>query len=367
MPRRLFILLLTALLCGVGCTPIRTVYDAQGNEIKQDDSPGGEKDLMTTFEKRFEESFKVTKTKDGVPQTTSSKVSSFQRYKIAFTRVSNRRYKNPLAVLKKGLKPYGTDIEDIYTNPVKAVTFNGSATDDMLKITKPDTKTLYYRTNRQDKYAVTVSESQLQKAFTSFGELEKFINSIISAMYSGDEMDEYLLMRNAVADSITEGKMKTISVDYSGDEETSKGLIKLIKTLSANFTFPSKEYNGYNQLNAEAITGGSITPCTTWTPFENQVILIRSDVDASTDVEVLAKAFNMEKTDFLKRKFVVDTFGDADTLCVICDEAMFQFYDDLYKVKSFDNGSNLSTNYWLHHWQTLGLCLYANAVAIQSA
>ena len=80
MPRRLFILLLTALLCGVGCTPIRTVYDAQGNEIKQDDSPGGEKDLMTTFEKRFEESFKVTKTKDGVPQTTSNKVSSFQRY-----------------------------------------------------------------------------------------------------------------------------------------------------------------------------------------------------------------------------------------------------------------------------------------------
>lgn len=286
--------------------------------------------------------------------------------KIAFTRVSNRRYKNPLAVLKKGLKPYGTDIEDIYTNPVKAVTYNGSNTEDMLKITKPDTKTMYYRMNRQDKYPVSVTESQLQKAFTSFAELEKFINSVITAMYSGDEMDEYLLMRNTLGGSITEGKLKTLEVTYTGDEDTSKNLIKLIKTLSANFTFPSKEFNGYNVLNADQIAGGAITPCTTWTPAENQILLIRSDVDASTDVEVLAKAFNMDKTDFLKRKFVVDTFGDADTLCVIADEATFQFYDDLYKVKSFDNGSNLSTNYWLHHWQTLGLNLFANCVAIKA-
>lgn len=287
--------------------------------------------------------------------------------KIAFTRVSNRRFNNPLSVLKKGVKPYGTDIEDIYTNPVKAVTFNGSVTDDMLKITKPDVKTLYYRTNRQDKYPVSVTEAQLQKAFTSFADLGKFINSVITAMYSGDEMDEYILMRDAISGSLSEGKLKTLDLTYTGDEATSKDLIKLIKTLSANFTFPSKEYNGYNILNAEAISGGTITPCTTWTPFENQILLIRSDVDASTDVEVLAKAFNMEKTDFLKRKFVVDTFGDADTLCMIADEAMFQFYDDLYKVKSFDNGSNLSTNYWLHHWQTIGLNLFANAVAIKKA
>lgn len=286
--------------------------------------------------------------------------------KIAFTRVSNRRYKNPLAVLKKGVKPYGTDIEDIYTNPVMAVTYNGSDTEDMLKITKPDTKTIYYRMNRQDKYPVSVTEPQLQKAFTSFTELEKFINSIISAMYSGDEMDEYLLMRNALSGAVSEGKIRTVDITYTGDEATSKDLIKLVKTLSANFTFPSKAFNGYNVLNEDAIIAGTLTPCTTWTPAENQILLIRSDVDASTDVEVLAKAFNMEKTEFLKRKFVIDTFGDEDTLCIIADEAVAQFYDDLYKVKSFDNGSNLSTNYWLHHWQTLSLNLFANCVAIKA-
>lgn len=286
--------------------------------------------------------------------------------KVAFTQVANRRYQNPLSILKKGGKPYGTDIEEVFTNPVSAVTFNGSATDDMLKVTKPDVKTIYHRMNRQDKYPVSISTPMLQKAFKSFGELEKFINSIISAMYSGDEMDEYLLMRNLVADGITKGKVKSLEISYTGDETSCKDLIKLLKTLSANFGFQSGEYNGYNELNKAGITAKTITPCVTWTPKENQVLLIRSDVDANTDVEVLAKAFNMDKTDFIKRKIVVDSFGDADTLCYLCDEASFQVYDDLYTVRSFDNGSNLTTNYWLHHWQTMSLSLFANGVAIKA-
>lgn len=75
---RLFILALAGLLFSAGCTPVRTVYDDQGNVVK-DDAPGGEKDLMSTFEKRFDAAFSEKKTADGVPMTTSSKVSSFQR------------------------------------------------------------------------------------------------------------------------------------------------------------------------------------------------------------------------------------------------------------------------------------------------
>ncbi len=70
---------LVLLLCCTACTPVRTVYDEQGNVVKDDDTGGGEKDLVSTFEKRFDAAFSEQKTKDGVPQTTSSKVSSFQR------------------------------------------------------------------------------------------------------------------------------------------------------------------------------------------------------------------------------------------------------------------------------------------------
>lgn len=286
--------------------------------------------------------------------------------RIAFTIVSNRRFKNPLSVLKKGGKPFGTDIEEIYTNPVAAVAFNGSSTDDMLKVTKPDTKTMYHRMNRQDKYPVSISTPQLQKAFLNANELGIFVTSIINAMYSGDEMDEYLLMRNTISDAVKNKKMITLEVEYDGEETASKGLVKLLKTLAGNFCFPSKNYNGYNEMNAAAIEAKTLTPSITWTPSENQICIVRTDVDAATDVEVLAKAFNMDKTDFLKRKFVVDSFGDADTLAVICDENIFKILDDLYQVRSFDNGSNLTTNYWLHHWQTISLSLFGNAVAIKA-
>lgn len=285
--------------------------------------------------------------------------------RIAYPEVSNRRYSNPLAILKTGRKIFGDDIEEIYTNPVTAVTYNGSNTEDMLKITPPDVKTIFHKMNRRDKYPVSITTPMLRKAFTSGAEFNYFFNSILTALYSGDEIDEYLLMRNLVTDAIANNKVKTLELDYDGEEKTSKDLIKLIKTLSLQFTFPSSDYNGYGVLNAERIEAGEITACTTWTPKENQILLIRADVDASTDVEVLAKAFNMDKTDFIKRKFVIDSFGDKDTLCFICDDAIFKCKDDEYQVRSFDNGSNLTTNYWLHHWQTLSLSLFGNGVAIK--
>lgn len=300
-------------------------------------------------------------------EATTNEFLSALVNRIAFTIVSNRRFQNPLAVLKKGGKPFGTDIQELYTNPVSAVTYDGSTTSDMLKVTKPDTKTMYHRMNRQDKYPVSISTPQLQKAFTNASDLAEFIQtSIINAMYSGDEMDEYILMRNTISDAVKNNKMVTLEVDYDGEETASKGLVKLLKTLAGNFQFPSKDYNGYNKMNAEGIAAKTITPSVTWTPAANQVCIIRTDVDAATDVEVLAKAFHMEKTDFLKRKFVVDSFGDNDTIAMICDENIFQIRDDLYQVRSFDNGSNLTTNYWLHHWQTISLSLFGNAVAIKA-
>lgn len=285
--------------------------------------------------------------------------------KIAFTEVSNRRFRNPLAALKSGTKPFGTDIEEIYINPVSAVTYNGSATDDMLKLSKPDVKTIYHRMNRQDKYPVSITIPDVQKAFRNESTLGTFIQGVINAMYSGDEMDEFLLMKNIVAEGISKGKVKKVALTYDGSKTSSEDLIKLIKTLSHDFTEPSTTFNGYNVLNKSGIDGKTITPSVTWTPKENQVIIIRSDVDAATDVDVLAKAFNMDKTDLMKRKFVVSSFGDDKTLAFLSDEKFFKITDDLYTVRSFDNGSNLARNYWLHHWQTLSLSLFANAVAIQ--
>lgn len=67
-----------AVMLLLGCQSVRTVYDENGQEVK-DGAPGGEKDLMSHFESQFNASFSESRTKDGVPQATSTKRSRFQK------------------------------------------------------------------------------------------------------------------------------------------------------------------------------------------------------------------------------------------------------------------------------------------------
>lgn len=285
-------------------------------------------------------------------------------YKVAFMDVMNRRWKNPLAVLKQGTRPYGGFKEVAHTNPVKGKQFDGMDASDLLTTEKPDVKTAYFRRNRQQKYPVSISDAQLRTAFASPAEFGKLYESIINAMYSGDDMDEYLLMRNGLSECISGGRVKTIEIDY---EANPSDLIKGINTVSRFFKYESDQYAGYNLINKTAIEAGTDTPCITWCPTERQVLLIREDVDVNTDIEVLAKAFNMNKTDFVTRKIGIDTFSDPSILCVLADQSFFEFEDEEYTVRNFVNGSNLTTKYFLHHWETIQFNALANCVAFKQS
>lgn len=288
--------------------------------------------------------------------------------KIAFTVVSNRRFKNPLAQLKKGGVPFGSGWEETHINPAKdkGKSTKESEVSDLIGTEESDVATIYHSMNRQGKYKVSVSYEKLQTAFKGVGEMTSFIQGVIDSMYSGDEIDEFLLMKNTLSSAIENDSMVTIEVEYDGKEESAKELIKAIKTVSHNFTEPSTAFNGYNLKMKAQIEAGTKKARITWTPKENQVILVRADVDSSTDVEVLAKSFHMDKADFMKRKFVVGSFGDEDTIAVLTDDKLFQWRDNVYTVRTFPNGNSLVDNYMLHHYQTLSLSLFANCVAFKT-
>lgn len=60
------------------CTSVRTVYDEYGNPVEES-QPGQEKDIYQVMDSRFNASFSERRNKDGVPETASSRVSSYQR------------------------------------------------------------------------------------------------------------------------------------------------------------------------------------------------------------------------------------------------------------------------------------------------
>lgn len=279
--------------------------------------------------------------------------------KIAMTIVRNKTFKNPLAVLKKGGMPYGKNIEEIYTNPISGTTFDNSGSK-LLERAIPDTKVIYHSMNRQGMYKATISKAQLITAFTSYSKLEELLNSIVNAIYSGDNYDEFMLMKELFASAITGGKLKTINVAKISDTDTAKSFVKAIKTVGQSMEFPTSAYNTYYDLNKDT----DKKPVITWTPKEKQILLLRNDISVEVDVELLAKAFNVSYTDLQQRTIVVDTFGSA-TNCgaILCDESFVQVYDNLQQMEDFRNGEGLYENFIYHHWQTYSLSLFANAVA----
>ena len=260
--------------------------------------------------------------------------------KVAMTIVHNRIFKNPLSILKKGTVPLGRNIEEIYTNPATGEAFDPSGST-LMNRAIPDTKAIYHAMNRQNKYKATITKAMLLQAFTSWEALEKLLNSIVNSIYSGDNLDEFLLMKNLFASAISGGKIKTINTGLSAvnDPETAKTLVKSIKTVGKSMEFPSTAFNSYYDINKDT----DAEPVTTWTPQENQVLILRNDIAVDVDVELLAKAFNVSYTDLQQRTLTVDTFGDPDNKCaaILCDEAWVQVRDHLQQMEQFHNGEGL--------------------------
>lgn len=281
--------------------------------------------------------------------------------KIAMQIVHNKTFKNPLAILKKGTVPLGRNIEEIYTNPATGMAFDPSGADLMAR-NMPDVKTIYHRMNRQGKYKVTVSKAQLMGAFRSYAELEKLLNTIVATLYSGDNLDEFMLMKELFASAITGGKIKQATITDVTDEASAKAFVKGIRTIGKQMEFPSHNFNTYADINEGE------TPAETWTPNGNQVLLLRSDVAVNVDVELLAHAFNVSYTDMKQRTLIVDSFGTANKCAaILCDEAFVQVYENLERMENFHNGEGLYDNYIWHHWQTYSLSLFANAMAFMTA
>lgn len=281
--------------------------------------------------------------------------------RIGLTIIRNKSYNNPLSILKKGSQPLGTDIQDIYTNPAEAEQYSLSNAEmaKLLTITDPDTKVAYYRRNRKDMYTKTIAREALQGAFVSWDKFEGYISSITQSLYSAAYIDEFKYTKALVAGAYTENKAIIEEVDAVTTEATAKAFVKKARNLYKAMRFPSSSYNAYS-LNT-----GDNKPVVTWTEPSRIVFMVRADIMTEVDVEVLASAFNMDKTDFLGRVIEVDKFDEAGKVqAVIADEAFFQIYDNIFRFDEFYNARVMAWNEYLHVWETFAICPFANAVIL---
>lgn len=288
--------------------------------------------------------------------------------RILFQEAHNMTYDNPLRIFKGVDIPYGTDVQDNIANPAVATPYDSSAMSDVLSPASPDVKTVYYRRNRQDKYKVTVYDAVLAGAFTNADTFNNFVSMILNTLTSGDNIDEFKLMKGVVGQAINDGNINKTSLPAGTDHRAfAETLVTDLRAKYLQFQFPSTKYNCYQKM-AKAKGIENATPLTTWTSPDRISVMVRADVAAFTDVEVLAKAFNMSKADFLGRQVMVDSFGDtgdaAKTLAIIADNTFLRTHDNRFQMAETPyNASTLSRTYFLHHWETMACSPFANAWA----
>lgn len=280
--------------------------------------------------------------------------------RIALTIVRNKTFNNPLAMLRKGSVPLGTDIQDIYENPAEAEQYELSNTEmaKLLTITDPDTHVAYYRRNRRDLYTKTISRENLQGAFVSWEKFEDYISSITTSLYSGNYIDEFKLTKALVDGAYDNNKVIVETVNAVTDETSAKAFIKKARALFNKMKFPSTDYNAYSKFS------GAKGEITTWTDEDRVIMIVTSDLMAEVDVDVLARAFNIDNTKFLGRVIEVDKFENEEIQAVICDEAWFQIYENIMRFDEFYNARVMAWNEYLHVWQTYAICPFANAVIL---
>lgn len=283
--------------------------------------------------------------------------------KIYLQVIRSRSFRNPLALLKKGNAPLGSDIEEMHVNPANAAQYNPTATT-LLQQHTPDVAAVYHRLNRQDVYKLTISRDDLRQAFTSWEAFGDLVEANINALYSGNYIDEFALMLNTFNGALTADAITVQQVTAPTDAASAKALVAKMRSLNRKFQLPSTAYNAYSQ-----IAGEGATPRKVWCNPEDVVVIISADTEALLDVEVLAQAFNMDRAEFIANNvIIIDTFGDNSPIqAVMIDRAFVQVYDNLQIAEPFRNPETLATTYFLHVWQTYSTSPFANAVAFVSS
>ena len=320
--------------------------------------------------------------KDTIPEATRTNIESIQAVMTDPTQgvvqnefvsallnmiilqvIHDKSFKDPLAELKKGNKPLGDTVEEIYANYVQAKGYDPAGTD-LLTRELPDVKAIYHKMNRKDKYAVNINQDMLGKAFASYDKLESMISSLINTLSKSAERDEFTLIKQLFAQAYESGALTEIAVpDPTVNETNAKAFTKAVKIVSGDMQFPSARYNGWLRVQST-----DIKPIVTNSTRDEQILIVSNAVDVSLDIDYLAGIFNLEKGEFNNtRKIVIDEFPVPGMVACLVDREFFQVFDDLMRFSEFFNADNLETKYYLHVWQTLSYSSLVNAVCFMAS
>lgn len=292
--------------------------------------------------------------------------------RIVYTSFENKYFNNPLQILEGDRIPLGYSGQEIYINPAKGRKYDVNDFAGLLVKYESDLKVQYTTVNMDLQYPVTVSRHKLKQAFVSWDALDNFVMELSNSLYNGAYIDEFRFTKGLVSAAYSSNQVQVRTISAVSSEATAKTFVQTARELFLNMQLPSTEYNAWTKV------GGYGREVLTYSRPEDIVFLIRNDVRAYLDVNVLAEAFNMSKADLLGRIIPVDNFDQYDDngtkifdgsaiIGFIGDSSWFRIKrQDMY-LDEFYNANNRTWQYYLNLTKMYNYSLFANGVVLATS
>jgi len=302
--------------------------------------------------------------------------------RIGMVLVTSKLWNNPLARYKKGMLELGETVEEIFVEMGKAFSYDPQeAEETWMRRELPDVRAAYHTMNYQKFYKVTVQRNDLRQAFLSWDSIDSLVAKIVESLYKALNYDEFVSIKFLIARYMLNGHMKMITVPKPDTKEALETVIKNVKAEADNLTFLKPDYNQAGVFNSAEKS--------------EQYVWITTELNAATDVDVLAKAYNMDRTEFVGHLEVIDTLvpnaveearlatlypdladGDgriftdaekaklAEVVLFVITSDFLMIFDNLNEADQARNPEGMYWQYWVHAWRTYSVSPFAPAYAL---
>lgn len=303
--------------------------------------------------------------------------------------VTSKSWNSPLAWTMRGKLENGETIEELFVNIAKVFSYDPErAEEKWMQRVKPDVRSAFHTMNYQKYYKTTTQQYDFARMFFSWGAVNDFISRIVESLWTGMEYDNWIVTKYMMCRYALNGYMRVDTVPAGDTERDIKDMVKKVRSNSRRMTILSSAYNRAGVMNHS--------------PYASQYLFVDADLEAALDVDVLAVAFNMDKTEFvghwnvfdtfiptadeearLKQLFTSDETGELDPDFVaftaddksklanlkgmVVDKDFFMVFQNFLASRAAENPEGVYWNHWLHVWMTYSISPFANAYALYSA
>ena len=295
--------------------------------------------------------------------------------RIAYTRFMMDYFENPLRELAGDDLPLGAIGQEIYVNPARGRVYDINDFAGLLAKYEADIKAEYTEINFDVQYPVTIIRKELEKAFVSWGDFESFLMGISTSLYNGAYIDDYKYTKRLITNAYRSNAVQMQTISFAGSTPTAdelKSLTARLRQAYLDFMIPSTKYNAWKKV------GGYGKSIVSWSKPENIVVFISNAMASILDVDVLASAFNLSKSDLLGKVYYVEDFDIIDDdgtqifdgsniVALICDKRWFKIREKDMFMDEFYNANNRSWQSYLNVIKCFNFSVFANALMLVKA